>query len=86
MGSDLTPEEMDEMIKTDPIKALDTLLAETGFVVRFGLSAAQMRDIAARVVAREDWPKIGKAIGWDPATLRDWWEREAARIILEREP
>lgn len=82
----MSPAELEALIASDPLRALGVLIEEAGLTVRLGLSPEQVRDVAVRVVAHEDWTTIGRAIGWDPHTLREWWERAAARIVLDALP
>jgi hypothetical protein len=42
--------------------------------VTFGLSAEKRARVRDMLESGADWPTIGKDVGWDPATLREYYE------------
>jgi len=53
----------------------------------FGLDAQGHVPTVERMLADgADWDAIGKAIGWDPATARDYWSRSLVARLSEENP
>jgi hypothetical protein len=50
--------------------------------VTFGLSAAKRNVVARLLAAGESWPAIARAVGWEPATLRRFYEHEAGPLTV----
>ena len=55
---------------------LCALIDEAGLQVRFGLRAqGHVQTIEDMLLDGDDWPAIGREIGWCPETAREWWAR-----------
>ena len=60
----------------DLMAALKASLAKTT-TVEVGLRAqGHMPRVMAMLEEGASWEQIGQAIGWDPDTAREWFERE----------
>lgn len=49
-------------------------------LVTFGLSTTKRNIVARMLVEGHDWTTIGRAVGWEPGTLRRYYEREAIPV------
>lgn len=58
----------------------DPLAAIAGSKFTFGLSAAKRCIVARRLSEGADWPTIGREVGWEPKTLRRYYEHEAVPV------
>lgn len=60
----------------DIFEELGRLLQEAGLKVTFGLTEEKRARVTQLLAEGHDWPYIGREVGWDPTTLRQFYEEE----------